>query len=161
MAPCFEAVPLCRLEQRRAQQSPSGQSCTERQPASLPSGPIHVTADIPGTHVLVAYNDPSGVTVHRIVADGTIASQVEPTAPLDVGIYGHQVRVDPSNDMVILVTRGNGPTPSKPEDPGALKLCSYKDGLLTNRLSIAPGEGFNFQVRHLDFHPSRRGCSFR
>jgi 6-phosphogluconolactonase len=27
--------------------------------------------------------------------------------------------------------------------------------LLTNRLSIAPGGGFNFQVRHLDFHPSR------
>jgi len=134
----------------------SGALLPHGRPASLPSRPIHVTTDIPGTHVLVAYNDPSGVTVHRIVADETIGSQVEPTAPLDVGIYGHQVRVDPSNDMVILVTRGNGPTPSKPEDPGALKLFSYKDGLLTNRLSIAPGGGFNFQVRHLDFHPSRR-----
>jgi 6-phosphogluconolactonase (cycloisomerase 2 family) len=57
--------------------------------------------------------------------------------------------------MVILVTRGNGPTSTKPEDPGALKIFGYKDGLLTNRLSIAPGGGFNFQSRHLDFHPSR------
>jgi 6-phosphogluconolactonase (cycloisomerase 2 family) len=105
--------------------------------------------------VLAAYNDPSGLTVHRIGADGTIGSQVKQPQPLDVGIYGHQVRVEPSNDMVILVTRGNGPTPTKPEDPGALKLFSYKDGVLTNRLSIAPGGGFNFQVRHLDFHPSR------
>src|SRR5713226_10207768 len=66
-------------------------------PAPLPSRPIHVTTDVPGTHVLAAYNDPSGVTVHRIQPDGTIGRQVEPAAPLDVGIYGHQVRVDPSN----------------------------------------------------------------
>ena len=133
----------------------SGALLPHGQPASLPSRPIHVTTDIPGTHVLAAYNDPSGVTVHRIEPDGTIGSQVEQQQSLDVGIYGHQVRVDPSNEMVILVTRGNGPTPTKPEDPGALKLFSYKDGLLENRLSIAPGGGFNFQVRHLDFHPSR------
>lgn len=123
--------------------------------ASLPSRPIHVTTDITGTHVLAAYNDPSGLTVHRIEPDGTIGSQVKQPQPLDVGIYGHQVRVEPSNEMVILVTRGNGPTPGKPEDPGALKLFRYKDGVLTNRISIAPGGGFNFQVRHLDFHPSR------
>ena len=123
--------------------------------AALPSRPIHVTTDIPGTHVLVAYNDPSGVTVHRIEPDGTVGTQVKPPAPLDVGIYGHQVRVDPSNKMAILVTRGNGPTAAKREDPGALKIFGYNDGLLTNRLSIAPGGGFNFQSRHLDFHPSR------
>jgi 6-phosphogluconolactonase len=133
----------------------SGALLPNGQPASLPSRPIHVTTDIPGTHVLAAYNDPSGVTVHRIEPNGTIGSQVRQPSALDVGIYGHQVRVDPSNEMVILATRGNGPTPSKPEDPGALKLFSYKDGLLANRLSIAPGGGFNFQVRHLDFHPSR------
>lgn len=134
----------------------SGALLPHGQPAALPSRPIHVTTDIPGTHVLAAYNDPSGVTVHQIEANGTIGSQVKQPANLDVGIYGHQIRVDPSNQMAILVTRGNGPTPAKPEDPGALKLFDYKDGLLTNRLSIAPGGGFNFQVRHLDFHPSRR-----
>jgi 6-phosphogluconolactonase len=134
----------------------SGALLPHGKPASLPSRPIHVTTDIPDTHLLTAYNDPSGVTVHRIESDGTIGSQVKQPQPLDVGIYGHQVRVDPSNELVILVTRGNGPTPTKPEDPGALKLFDYKDGVLTNRLSIAPGGGFNFQVRHLDFHPSRR-----
>jgi 6-phosphogluconolactonase (cycloisomerase 2 family) len=53
--------------------------------------------------------------------------------------------------MVILVTRGNGPTRAKPEDPGALKIFGYADGVLTNRQSIAPGGGFGFQPRHLDF----------
>ncbi|HLJ24237.1 MAG TPA: beta-propeller fold lactonase family protein [Candidatus Acidoferrales bacterium] len=135
----------------------SGALLPHGQPASLPSRPIHVTTDIPGTHVLAAYNDPSGITVHQINADGTLALlQVHQPQKLDVGVYGHQVRVDPSNEMVILVTRGNGPTATKAEDPGALKLFSYKDGVLTNWLSIAPGGGFNFQVRHLDFHPSRR-----
>jgi 6-phosphogluconolactonase len=125
------------------------------QPAILASRPIHVSTDISGTHLLVAYNDPSGVTIHRIAADGAIASQVQQPNQLDVGIYAHQVRVDPSNQMLILVTRGNGPEGNKPEDPGALKVFRYKDGILTNRASIAPGGGFNFQPRHLDFHPSR------
>jgi 6-phosphogluconolactonase (cycloisomerase 2 family) len=120
-------------------------------PLELSARPIHVTVDHPGTHVLVAYNDPSGVTVHRIAEDGTIDSAVPPTGSLDAGIYAHQVRVHPSNEMVILVTRGNGPANGKPEDPGALKILGYKDGVLTSRASIAPGGGFNFQPRHLDF----------
>ena len=124
-------------------------------PISLPSRPIHVTTDVPGTHVLTAYNNPSGVTVHRIEPDGTIGSQVKEPDSLDVGVYAHQVRVEPSNEMVIFMTRGNGPTPTKAEDPGAIKLFTYKDGLLANRGSIAPGGGFNFQVRHLDFHPTQ------
>jgi len=57
--------------------------------------------------------------------------------------------------MAILVTRGNGPAGAKPEDPGGLRVFGYKDGVLTNRASITPGGGFNFQPRHLDFHPSR------
>ena len=132
----------------------SGSLLSHGAPAPLPSRPIHVTTDIPGTHVLVAYNDPSGLTVHRIQPDGTVGSYVMQSAPLDVGIYGHQVRVDPSNKVVILVTRGNGPIGTKSEDPGALKIFDYDAGLLTNRLSIAPDGGFNFQSRHLDFHPS-------
>ena len=121
---------------------------------SLRSRPIHVTTDIPGAHLLVAYNNPSGVTVHRIQPDGTVGSEVKPPTMLDAGIYAHQVRLDPSNKSVILVTRGNGPTGVRPEDPGALKIFSYEDGLLANRSSIAPGGGFGFQPRHLDFHTS-------
>src|SRR5262249_35811775 len=39
-------------------------------PVSLPSRPVHVTTDIPGTHLLVAYNDPSGLAVYGLAADG-------------------------------------------------------------------------------------------
>ena len=120
-------------------------------PVTLAARPIHLSTDIPGTHLLIAYNDPSGVTVHNITPDGHIGLQVKQQAKLDTGIYAHQVRVDPSNDTVILVTRGNGPAGNKPEDPGALKIMSYKDGMLASRASIAPGGGFGFQPRHLDF----------
>jgi 6-phosphogluconolactonase len=134
----------------------SGALLLHGEPASLPSRPIFITTDIDGTHMLAAYNDPSGLTVHRILPDGTIGAQIPPAGPLDFGIYGHQVRVDPSGQTVILATRGNGPTARKAEDPGALKIFNFKNGVLANRLSIAPGGGFGYQVRHLDFHPSGR-----
>jgi 6-phosphogluconolactonase len=126
------------------------------EPISLAERSVFMTTDMDGTHIIVAYNDPSAVTVHTIKTDGTLGSPVPPGGPLDVGIYAHQVRMDPSNQAVILVTRGNGPTATKPEEPGAIKIFNYKDAILTNRLSVAPGGGFNFQVRHLDFHPSGR-----
>lgn len=122
-------------------------------PVTLPARPVHITVDISGTHVLAAFNDPSGLAVYPIKADGTIGSRVAEPDGLDFGIYAHQVRVDPSNRMVILVTRGNGPTARKREDPGALKVFGYKDGILSNRASIAPHGGYGFQPRHLDFDP--------
>ena len=132
----------------------SGALVPHGQPAQLPSRPVFICVDVDGTHVVAGHNDPSGLTVHRILPDGTLGAAVQPAGPLDFGVYGHQVRVDPSNRAVILVTRGNAPTPTKPEDPGALKIFNYKDGVLSNRVSIAPGKGFGYQVRHLDFHPS-------
>jgi 6-phosphogluconolactonase (cycloisomerase 2 family) len=132
----------------------SGALVLRGKPTSFSLRPIFITTDIDGTHLLAAYNNPSGLTVHRILVDGSIGTQVQSAGPLDFGIYGHQVRVDPSNRAVILVTRGNGPTPTKPEDPGALKIFNYRNGVLANWLSIAPGGGFGYQVRHLDFHPS-------
>ena len=63
------------------------------QAAMLPWRPIHVSTDMTGSHaLLVAYNDPSGVTVHRIHADGTIGAQVQQPVTLDTGIYAHQIR---------------------------------------------------------------------
>ncbi len=123
-------------------------------PVSLPSRPVFITTDIDGTHVITAHNDPSALIVHRIMPDGTLGAEVKPATPLDFGIFGHQVRVDPSNKTVILVTRGNGPTATKPEDPGALKIFGYQDGVLSNKLSIAANKGFGYQVRHLEFDPS-------
>jgi 6-phosphogluconolactonase len=124
-------------------------------PASLRSRPIHITGDVPGRHLLVAYNDPSGVSVHTIDADGSVGAEVPQPGGLDVGIYAHQVRVLPSSRAVVLVTRGNQPTASAKEDPGALKVFRYDAGKLTNRASIAPGKGIGFRSRHLDFHPTR------
>jgi 6-phosphogluconolactonase (cycloisomerase 2 family) len=121
----------------------------------LSARPIHLTVDMTGTHLLIAYNAPSSATVHRLAPDGTIGAPVVAPARLDAGVYAHQIRVDSSNQFAILVTRGNGPAGGKPEDPGALKVFGYDNGTLTNRASIAPGGGFDFQPRHLDFHPSK------
>ena len=124
-------------------------------PASLRSRPIYITGDRSGRHLLVAYNDPSGISVHTIDADGTVASEVPQSSSLDVGIYAHQVRVLPTDDAVVLVTRGNEPTSTTREDPGALKVLRYADGKLANIASIAPSNGIGFRSRHLDFHPTR------
>jgi len=123
--------------------------------ASLPSRPIHVSVDASGRYLLIAYNNPSGLTVHRLNADGTIGAPVAQAANLDTGIYAHQILATPSNRRVVLVTRGNNATPNKAEDPGAIKIFAFEDGVLENRTSIAPGNGLGFGPRHLDFHPSK------
>lgn len=122
--------------------------------ASLRSRPIHMSLDSTGAYALTAYNNPSGATVHRINADGTVGEEVKQAASLDGGIYGHQIRVTPDNKAAVLVTRGNAAAGGKPEDPGALKIYGFKDGQLTNRASIAPNRGYGFGPRHLDFHPT-------
>jgi 6-phosphogluconolactonase (cycloisomerase 2 family) len=120
----------------------------------LPGRPVHLTVDERSRHALVAYNAPSNLTVHRIERDGSWGATVEQPARIDAGIYGHQVRVTPGDRSVILVARGNSATPSAPEDPGALKVFQYADGVLIPRASIAPGGGYGFGPRHVDFHPA-------
>lgn len=117
----------------------------------LPARPVHITTDIPGRHILIAYNDPSGLTVHRIRDDGTIGNEVKQRAALDVGIFAHQTRIAASDRLAILVTRGNDATATRPEDPGALKIYDYDDGQLTLSKSIAPGGGLGYGPRHVDF----------
>ena len=119
----------------------------------LPVRPIHMTTDIPSTHVLVAYNRPSMLRVYRINADGTLGDEVKQSESLDFGIYGHQARVTPDNRLALFVARGNNPAPGKPEDPGSLEVFRYQDGVLSAQTSIAPNGGYGFGPRHLDFHP--------
>src|SRR5438067_6724898 len=121
----------------------------------LPVRPIHTSTDIPSENILVAFNNPSSVRVYRINKDFTPGEEVTQPGPIDPGIFAHQVRVTPDNRLAILVTRGNEATPTKPEDPGALKVFDFKDGLLTNEVSIAPNGGKEFGPRHLDFHPTK------
>jgi 6-phosphogluconolactonase (cycloisomerase 2 family) len=124
-------------------------------PIRLPARPIHISTDIPSEYILVAFNNPSAVRVYRINKDFTPGEEVKQPGPIDAGIFAHQVRVTPDNRLAILVTRGNETTLTKPEDPGAMKDFEYKDGVLTNEVSIAPNGGKEFGPRHLDFHPTK------
>lgn len=122
---------------------------------ALTHRPLHVCVDETGTYALVAYNNPSALTVHRINPDGSVGDRVAQADDLDFGIFAHQVRTTPDNRFVILVTRGNSAAASKPEDPGALKFFRFSDGILTIAASVAPGMGYGFGPRHLDFHPDK------
>jgi 6-phosphogluconolactonase (cycloisomerase 2 family) len=121
----------------------------------LAKRPIHITTDIPSKHVLVGFPVPSNLQVFRVNDDFTIGGEVHQTAIVDPGFYTHQVRVTPDNRRVIMVTRGNNPTPTKSEDPGALRIFDYSDGVLSNEFALAPNKGFGFGPRNLDFHPTK------
>ncbi len=124
-------------------------------PIPLPTRPIHMSTDVPSEHILVAFNNPSAVRVYRVNKDFTPGEEVAQPGVTDTGIFAHQVRVTPNNSQVILVTRGNEGTPQKAEDPGALKVFDYKNGVLSNEVSIAPNGGKEYGPRHLDFHPAK------
>jgi 6-phosphogluconolactonase (cycloisomerase 2 family) len=121
---------------------------------ALASRPLHVSVDRTGEFLLIAYNNPSGVTVHRLAADGTIGAKVE-QPPIDAGLYAHQVLTTPSNRTAILVARGSDAKADKAEDPGALKLYGFSKGVLTDKATIAPDGGYGFGPRHIDFHPTK------
>lgn len=125
------------------------------EPIPLPTRPIHMTTDIPSDHILVAFSNPSGLRVYRVNGDGTPGAEVEQPEPIDPGIYAHQVRVGLDNRKVILVARGHDAAGGKPEEPGALKVFDYRDGRLSNEVSVAPNGGYGFGPRHLDFHPTQ------
>ncbi len=123
--------------------------------ARLRVRPVNITTDGAGKYLLVASPNPSGLTVHHLESDGTIGREVTEPATLDFGIYAHQVRVAPGDERVVLVTRGNDATPAKKEDPGALKVFGFRDGVLGSEVSVAPNGGVDFGPRHLDFHPTK------
>jgi 6-phosphogluconolactonase (cycloisomerase 2 family) len=133
----------------------SGALTPHGDPIPLPTRPIHMTSDIPSDHLLVAFSNPSAIRVYRVNPDATPGEEVRQPGSIDAGIYGHQVRVSPDNRLAILVTRGHDAAGGKPEYPGALKVFDYRDGLLTNEVSVAPNGGYGFGPRHLDFHPAK------
>jgi 6-phosphogluconolactonase (cycloisomerase 2 family) len=105
--------------------------------------------------VLVAYNFPSNVSVHRIKGDGSIGDEVKQADDLDKGIYFHQIRVTPGDKTVLIVARGNNPEGTKPEDPGSLHVYNFQKGVLSHVRKIAPNGGYGFGGRHLDIHPTQ------
>jgi 6-phosphogluconolactonase len=124
-------------------------------PIRLPTRPIHMATDIPSEYILVAFSNPSAIRVYRINADATPGEEVMQPGPIDPGIFAHQVRATLDNRRVILVTRGHDAAGGKPEEPGALKVFDFHGGVLSNEVSVAPGGGYGFGPRHLDFHPTR------
>ena len=120
----------------------------------LTSRPVHCSVDRSGRYLLTAYNHPSNITVHRIGQDGTIGERIPQRDDLDLGIFAHQVLTTPGDRTAILVTRGNNAQPGRPEDPGALKVYRFEDGVLSNVASIARGNGLGFGPRHFDVHPN-------
>lgn len=123
-------------------------------PITLPRRPIHMTTDIPSEHILVAFPNPSDLKVYRVNADGTPGAEVAQQEGIHPGIYAHQVRVRPDNRTVILVARGHDATADREEEPGALLVFDYANGQLSNEAIVAPGGGYGFGPRHIDFHPT-------
>ena len=117
--------------------------------------PIHLSVDHAGAHLLVAYNFPSNVSVHKIKSDGGIGDEVKQSDGLEKGIYFHQIRATPADKTVLIVARGNNAEGGKPEDPGSLHVYDFKDGVLTHKRKIAPNGGFGYGGRHLDIHPNQ------
>src|SRR6516165_9726023 len=117
--------------------------------------PIHASVDSAGGHVLVAYNFPSNVSVHKIKGDGSIGDEVKQADDLEKGIYFHQIRSTPGDKTVLIVARGNNPEGTKPEDPGSLHVYNFKNGVLSHMRKIAPSSGYGFGGRHLDIHPTQ------
>ena len=129
----------------------SGALTPHGEPAPLPSRPIHNTTDRRSEYLLTAYNNPSAVTVHRINPDGTIGAEIKQPGSIDAGIFAHQVLVTPDNRMAIIVTRGHNADKGKPEEPGALKLYRFSEGVLTDGATVAPNGGYGFGARHIDW----------
>jgi 6-phosphogluconolactonase len=135
--------------------TPLGELSLHGEPVSLRQRPIHACVDGAGEHVLVAYNFPSNVSVHRIKGDGSIGDEVKQADNLEKGIYFHQIRTTPGDKTVLVVARGNNPEGTKPEDPGSLHVYSFKNGVLSHIRKIAPNGGYGYGGRHLDFHPTQ------
>lgn len=134
----------------------SGALTAHGQPQPLPYRAVHICVSPDGGFVLSGHNLPqSGVTVNRINDDGTLGPAVIQPHALACGLYPHQVRMTPSGRTTIVVDRGNAAKDGKPEDPGALRLFRFTNGVHEPLAVIAPNGGRGFGIRHLDFHPTQ------
>ena len=133
----------------------TGQLAAFKSPTRLANRPVNMSLDPAGQYMLLAFNNPSELAIYRLAADGSIGELVKQPEPVDAGIYAHQIRVTPSGRLVVLCTRGNDPTATTHEDPGAIKVFQFKNGELRNEHSVGNGNGLGFGPRHVDFHPTR------
>ena len=129
----------------------------------LGNRPLYVSLDAKEEHLLLAYNDPSDVTVHRLDAEGRIGAQV-PQSSIDFGDTVHQVRVIPPGTLAIVPACAHHPTG---DIPGAVGVYRYENGRLAphSRIEADPARApawagqrwgaQGFAARHVDFHPKQ------
>src|SRR5258708_6967368 len=67
----------------------------------LKNRPIFITLDAQEQHILLAYNDPPDITVHRVLTNGDIGELVA-QPDLHLGPTVHQVRLTPSGNLVVV-----------------------------------------------------------
>ena len=144
--------------------APDGSLTQQGEPVLLPVRPVHCSTDLKGHFLLIAYNNPSSVSVHPIGPDGGVGAAVPQYLKLDFGIYAHQVRATPINNTITLCSRGNDPVPRTPgvvgsgkaEDPGAIEVFDIRPGgQLRQAQKVTLNGGMGFGPRHLDFHPTK------
>ena len=126
----------------------------EGTPTPLRSRPVHLSSDRSSQHLLLAYNAPSALSVHRIKRDGSIGEEVKQHT-FNLGACAHQILVTPNNQRVVLPVRGNDPEHGHPELPGSIEVFDYAEGILTHRQQLIPNAGYEFGPRHVDFHPTK------
>ena len=105
--------------------------------------------------MLVAYNFPSNVSVHKIKGDGSIGDEVKQADSLEKGIYFHQIRTTPGDKTVLIVARGNNPEGTKPEDPGSLHVYDLKTACCHTSARLHRTGATGSGGRHLDIHPTQ------
>jgi len=129
----------------------------------LGNRPIFITLDASEEHLLLAYNDPPDVTVHRIKPNGEIGEAVA-QRDLQLGPTVHQVRLTPSGNLVVVPACAHHETGV---DAGFISVLSYSAGRLAlsakleglpERAAAWQGRRWGaqgFAVRHVDFHPTK------
>jgi 6-phosphogluconolactonase (cycloisomerase 2 family) len=143
--------------------APDGSLAPLGPPVRLRNRPLHLSLDPSERHLLLAYNDPPDVTVHRIETDGAIGEEV-PQPPLAFGPTVHQIMVTPPGTLAVV------PACAHSEDgtpPGSVGIFRYQDGRLAPLARVearperaVPWQGKRngaqgFAARHVDFHPTR------
>jgi 3-carboxy-cis,cis-muconate lactonizing enzyme. len=129
-------------------------------PMRLPVRPIHMTLDNESQHILVAFNNPSSCGCIGFARISLLGKRYGKARWMP-GIYAHQVRVTPDGRHVVLVTRGNEGTAQRAEDPGALMVFDYKNGMLSTNTRSRPTAGVAMARAIWIFIRRSRGCTCR
>lgn len=143
--------------------SQNGMLTSLQEPQRLGNRPIFVSLDGNEDHLLLAYNNPSDVTVHALGPGGAIGDEVMQN-PLYFGLTVHQVRPTPHGNIIVVPASAhcvNG-IPA-----GCVDVFDYENGRLTPRARIkadprrtAGWQGVKngaqgFSARHVAFHPTQ------